>query len=1152
MLATRQLGNCGLSVSKLCLGTMNFGEPVLGSSTFTNNGVFDVNSAVSYAGTLNAADGMVDVLAGNTLTISNGAFVVGNDTQLLGNGEVRIGSTSSIEAATGESFDLDSGVLELEFDSGATLGGGGTFTSSGTADLANISLTLDVNTFINNSLALLDILDSTITVNSANFANNVGGTIDIEAQTGLSSIDIANSFTNAGIISLRETGATQAKVDIADGSTLTNTGTVTATEGFIQTFGAISNSASGLILQDSSAASVSWFFDADLNNAGTVQITQAATATVNSFFNVGETTTLTNQAGGTILFDGGGTASSNSYDLLGNIDNQGLISINTVNAVDFRSGNANGTVTVVNSGTIDIAASNNVDLGNASLATSFFNNTGTLNMGANSTLTLQENTANLNAGTDLQMATGAVLSIQDNSVLNLNVYFTNLSGRTLSLDTGGTLAGTGTLINQGQMVSNNGTLSLDGVVRNQIEGGIDVAGTSTLTGSGTIQNEGHFDFTLQDDTIDLTFIQDSTAAGVLRLGGSLSIGGTLVFETGSAVDLDTLVDGEVVTSGSGTIDNSTALDLNFDSFATANITNRSGGLIDLQGGTVSHIISTLFDNQAGATLVASTSQSEIDLTGSGVLQNAGQINVTGFGDSLTVINGELQNSGGIDIALGASVDISGGTLTMLSGGVLTGTGSVTLASEFNVGAGVDFTLTNGGPSLELTSGDIAGTGTLTNDGDITMTTGGAVNIADFTNTGDFKVTAGTGFTVSAGTNFTNSAGGTLTLEGSAAAPGALLQVSSDWTNSGVIDLTSDVNTAHGSLRFFGATLTNLGTLQTSGTSSASPNTFGDALVNSGTIDVNTANFQIGVTSVTNLSGGIVNVEDGNRLLFDQIPGSANVFENQSGGTITLNNTGQFFITNDNVVINDGNLEIGGGELSISGDGTFTQNSNIVLSTSGGKITVGDFGTAGTLNGTGTLTAQANTTLSLDDNGVLALDTDAFGVVSSNNNTFNVDSTLTLNAGSTFDLTGSNNLAGAGVFDNRQDITLDGETIGATFQQTAGTATLGDTVSVNGSFIVDTGAELITDQTDDTVAGTGSIIVRGNAGFDFINIDTSTLTVENGGIANFVGDIDITSTDINFLSGATTNFNGGDGGPIVNVGATGTFSNAGAIDPCLSG
>ncbi len=27
MLATRQLGNCGLSVSKLCLGTMNFGEP---------------------------------------------------------------------------------------------------------------------------------------------------------------------------------------------------------------------------------------------------------------------------------------------------------------------------------------------------------------------------------------------------------------------------------------------------------------------------------------------------------------------------------------------------------------------------------------------------------------------------------------------------------------------------------------------------------------------------------------------------------------------------------------------------------------------------------------------------------------------------------------------------------------------------------------------------------------------------------------------------------------------------------------------------------------------------------------------------------------------------------------------------------------------
>ncbi|MDD9918750.1 MAG: hypothetical protein OXT01_29225 [Rhodospirillaceae bacterium] len=268
----------------------------------------------------------------------------------------------------------------------------------------------------------------------------------------------------------------------------------------------------------------------------------------------------------------------------------------------------------------------------------------------------------------------------------------------------------------------------------------------------------------------------------------------------------------------------------------------------------------------------------------------------------------------------------------------------------------------------------------------------------------------------------------------------------------------------------------------------------------------------------------------------------------AGGLINLNNSGDFFLTNNNAVINNGNLAIGGGTLSISGDSVFTQNVDLALATAGAHIFVGDDSVVGkgTLNGTGTLTVGANTTLSLEEGGLLDVATDAFGVVESNNNTFNVDSTLIINSGATFNLAGANSLLGTGVFDVRRDTILDGETIGATFNQTSGTATLsGANTTVDGTLTASGTGVISSDFSGTTLGGAGVLDIQ-NSG-TFAGDDITIATINVSGDLELRDDMQVTSSRVDIAAGGTiSNFTGGDGGPTFNLG-TGTLSNAGTLD-----
>ncbi len=783
-----------------------------------------------------------------------------------------------------------------------------------------------------------------------------------------------------------------------------------------------------------------------------------------------------------------------------------------------------------------------VDLGadftaNSNLTFSFLNgsqitgastltNQGTIDIGAGETLTIQQATVIMDTGSDAQVGAGGFVSVENNASLNFNVDTTLDSGTTISLDNGGAIGGTATLTNQGKLNSANSTLTINGFVDNEATGILDVLGDTTLDGTGTLRNAA--DLTLDGETIDLTFVQTG-GAGTAVLANFFSVGGALVFESGANIDTD---QNDFFVSGAGTIDNSAVLDLIDDQFAVANITNRSGGEISLSGGTLSQIDTDgLVDNQSGAIIIADSSQSEIDLTGGGVLQNAGDIKITGFGDSLRVTNGELQNTGGIDIANGASLDIVGGTLSMLSGGALTGTGSVTLASEFNVGAGVDFTLTNAGPGLELTNGDISGTGTMTSDNNVTMSTSGTLDIDSYTNLRNLNFDGGN-FNIGAGINFANNAGGTVTVDATNGATTATF--GSSWTNAGVFNITSDTNgNAPSVIVSPGQTLTNTGELLFDGTSTSNMLYRGD-LSSSGLInfDSGLAGFDAGIYS----SSGSLDIAAASTVQLDFT--SSGSFA--STGIITLGAGSNLRLFGGSFT-NDGSTNFGTGQLDILSNGVFTQNVNLGIG-SGALINVG---AGGTLNGSALFTNNIGATLALNDGGVLALDTNNTGTITSNNNVFTVDGTLTLNSGGNFDLAAGGSLLGTGFFDNRQDITLDGQTIDATYQQTTGTATLsGADVTVNGTLSVGGSGDLLSDS-NTSLDGTGVLDVQGTG--TFVGSDVTIATLAVSGDLTLRDDMSVNSTDIDIAAGGTVSgFTGGDFGPIIDVGA-GAFNNDGTMN-----
>ena len=235
-------------------------------------------------------------------------------------------------------------------------------------------------------------------------------------------------------------------------------------------------------------------------------------------------------------------------------------------------------------------------------------------------------------------------------------------------------------------------------------------------------------------------VQTSTAAGDITFGGGVDISGKLVFESGSFIDLDT--NGAIVTTGTGTIDNSANLQLTDDQIGIGHFINR--GFVQLNSnGTIT---TDTFDNVTGATVRAEDIPNRIVMTNDGTFTNDGLIEINS-GHNLVFQDGVLANAGNITFGTNdtAVLDVVGGTLSMLAGGSLTVTGgtshAINIDTELNIANGVSFTNDDANIAINLDGGTITGPGTLVNQSNITFDEGSGLSL-EFTNTANMTL-AGT-------------------------------------------------------------------------------------------------------------------------------------------------------------------------------------------------------------------------------------------------------------------------------------------------------------------------------------------------------------------------------------------------------------------------
>lgn len=778
-----------------------------------------------------------------------------------------------------------------------------------------------------------------------------------------------------------------------------------------------------------------------------------------------------------------------------NFSGTGTLTIQSASTL-IAHGSATIATDITNAGVIQIEAGATLDIGDIGATGHVFQNTGTLVVDGD--LTLTDTAATLAAGTNLQIASGSRIDLIEETDLALDTDFTLLAGRIIGLGTGAgpaALTGAGTLTNQGNIEFSGGILGIDTINAANITttdgkytvdgtltlndlGTIDLSGSKLLAGAGTYLSLGTL--TLNGDIVAASFVQQ---AGDLDIVGNVTVDGVL--QLGAAASISYGVD---VLGGVGTLVNQNDFDIFSRDIDVLHVVNegRIGfGDVTLTGSEIINTVTGTFE-------VGLDGGGAIDMEVGETATNAGLIDILSF-SNFDFLDGVLENSGVINIGDGGELAILGGTLSLLDGGTLTGSGSVTLASELNIGAGVDFLLGSGGPSIELTNGDIAGGGTITNDSSLAFLSSGLISVATFTNTGDMTFNAGT-YTIGSGAGFTNEVGGTMLLNGDNGV--AFVDLATDITNLGLIAVNTNNSSATGVLRFDGQTLTNAGTIQIDGVAGAAPNMFGN-IVNTGLLDINNFFFQTGFGDISNT--GTIDISDASRLSFGQGSGTTNFLTNEAAGTITLNNSGSFVVELDNRIINNGVLDFGGGELLITSGGTFTQNLDLALTTAGAKIDVGFGGTGGTLDGAGTLTLGAGTTLGVNASGNVALDIVNSGVIDSSDGQLNFDGTVFNQTGGAIDLAGSATLTGAGSIVNQSasDITLQDDTIDLTFVQSSaanGTATLGGVLDIGGALVFKSGAQIDLDTF-------GGVITTGTGTID--NGTTLQLTSDQIGIGHFI-------------------------------------------------
>ena len=548
----------------------------------------------------------------------------------------------------------------------------------------------------------------------------------------------------------------------------------------------------------------------------------------------------------------------------------------------------------------------------------------------------------------------ATVGVTNNGLLGANNFIGGAATLSLTVSGGGAA-----IVNQGTVALQGGFLTVNGgagTITNITNGLIFGTGTQNLSvanlaGGTILASNGVFSLGLQSNA-NAGLLSNANAVSTISLTNSALVNNGTVALNGGGFLLNGTVTNEDAIIGSGAF--------------VSSVYNDISGLISATGG-VMNVATNLGETVSNFGLVTISSGATLNIEPSGWNTN-GTVNLLGGG----LTGGTLSHAGtitGFGTISSQVVNTSGGTLTVASAGSLTlvdapvqgGWINIPNTSTLNV---LQAWLNSG--TVNIQGGSLVGS-TITNAGSITGF--GTITPLVRNNGGaTFTVTGGTMTLSIAPTQI-----GTFVITN-----GGTLNVLAAWQNSGTVNLLG------GSI--VGSTLTNTATLTGFGGV--------QSLVNNGGIFVTNGTLQAGTSFTQN---NTVDIAANSRL--DVTPAWANNGSISidggfiSGGTMTNATTGLLrgFGTISNSVANLGTILATNGTLklvnTLSQSGTITIANAATFSMSrdwqnndqvnilGGSLVGGVLTNAGTISGSGTISAAlSNTGYLRATNGLLTVQT----------------------------------------------------------------------------------------------------------------------------------------------------------------------------------
>lgn len=1060
------------------VGTLNNAGTIgIGSKSLT----FSIPSATTMSGTIQGTSGSVTKQGAGTLTItsagntySGGTTISAGSIVLSGNG--LLAPSGDIALATNTSFDV-SGIsassLTIKDISGSgsillgtknlTFGGASspTFSGSitgttasvrkqgaGTTTLTGVSTYQGGTTVVAGSLALSG--------NGALFSS--GG---LSVDTGATfSIAATNTGATVGSIASDGTIALGAKT-LTFGTSASNTitGPITGSGGSINIQGGGSTTLSGTNTYTGSTTITGGTLTLTGSNAyqGGTQVTNASFALTGSatIYSSGDVT-LT---GTSSVFDL--SALSASSLTIGNLNAQGSIALGS-HTFDLIFGNSE---TSTLSGTITGSGGSLTKQGTGAChLSSICSYQGSTNI--NNGILFLEGTGSLYSGTNLTIQSSGGFDISGVNASSVQVATVTSTGaivigsKNFIFGSGSTSQTAGILGSSGSVTKvGSGDVQVSGV--NIYQGGTTIsAGSFSLTGNASVYSSGAF-FVASGATFDISGLSNpNLTIGDLSGAGNIVIDGIdLLFGTTN----DTTISGPITGTGGA-------------------LTKQGSGTVTLTSASNTYT--------GGTTITAGT----LALSGSGSLYTNGALTVDAGATfamqntTASITLGNLNNSGTITLGT-RSLTFGGASNYTMSGSIQGSTGSIT-----KQGAGlITFTNANnnytGGTTINAGTLALAGSGSLSSQGAITVGASGTFDIHQITASSLTVNNLSSAGTIALGAKNLTFGGSTNTsISGPITGTGGSITL----VGGSTVTISSASNTYSGGTTITNGTilLSTNGVLGSSGTvaigsngtldiTTISPSSLSlSGLVNNGIVAMGTKDLSFGNSSSNTMSGSFT--------------GSTGSLTKIGSGTITLTSSANTYA--GGTIVDAGTLALAGagilnplGDLTVATDAIFS-----ISGINASSLTIAD------------LIGDSDSTVYLGTKTLI------FGTSSDTSFLGNIQNTsggvLTKQGSGTFTLGGGNNNYSGGTNVNAGNLTVIGNLTG------------------NGPLYVNNGATLdlsgITGtlyQTFSALSGAGSIVL----GSKTLLIDQDTNTTFSGVISGTNGALIKQGSGMLTLSSAQT-------------------------------